>query len=138
MGVINASTAVDSFFLLSGLLVTYMVLKELKKSKGRLRPDPASFFGMYYLLRYIRLTPAFAVGIGLVATLVRHFGSGPLWGNMIENADLCQVDWWKYMIYAFNYVRPSLIYEGQMSCFPQVRKNDSYFLENFIPSVLLI
>jgi peptidoglycan/LPS O-acetylase OafA/YrhL len=116
----NASVAVDTFFLISGLLVAYQVLKDLHKNKGQLRPNPPTYFGMYYLVRYIRLTPSYGIGIGLVATLLRYFGSGPLWGTVIDNSDLCKKDWWKYVLYIHNYERPDVDYEGQITCFPQV------------------
>ncbi|CAG0921073.1 unnamed protein product [Notodromas monacha] len=117
--VANASTSVDTFFLLSGLLVAYNVLKEVQRAKGRLRPDPVTWLGVLYVLRYVRLTPAFAAGIGLVATLVRRVGEGPLWGQLLENSDLCRHDWWKYLLYAHNYVRPDVYYDNQITCFPQ-------------------
>ena len=46
--VLNAVPSVDTFFLLSGCLLTYLTLKELDKTKGRLN------WIMYYIHRYIR------------------------------------------------------------------------------------
>ena len=44
----NAFPSVDTFFLMSGCLVTYLMLKELDKSKGRIN------FPLLYLHRYLR------------------------------------------------------------------------------------
>ena len=45
---LNAFVSVDSFFLLSGCLVSYLALKEMEKSKGRIN------FFFFYLHRYLR------------------------------------------------------------------------------------
>ena len=46
--VINAFVSVDSFFLMSGCLVSYLMLKDLDKTKGRIS------FPLLYLHRYLR------------------------------------------------------------------------------------
>ena len=50
-GVNNAVVSVDTFFLMSGCLVAYLMLKELDKSKGHIN------FPMMYLHRYLRYVP---------------------------------------------------------------------------------
>lgn len=44
----NPFTSVDTFFMVSGCLVTYLTLKELDKTKGRLN------FGVVLIHRYLR------------------------------------------------------------------------------------
>ena len=46
--VINAFVSVDTFFLMSGCLVSYLMLKDLDKTKGRIN------FPLLYLHRYLR------------------------------------------------------------------------------------
>ena len=46
----NAFVSVDSFFLVSGVLVTYLMLKELDRNKGRIN------YPMMYIHRYLRYT----------------------------------------------------------------------------------
>lgn len=48
-GVWNASVSVDTFFVMSGLLVTYNLLRELDRNKGKIN------IALLYLHRYIRL-----------------------------------------------------------------------------------
>lgn len=48
MAVINATVSVDSFFVMSGMLATYNLLKLLDKTKGKLN------LPMLYIHRYIR------------------------------------------------------------------------------------
>jgi peptidoglycan/LPS O-acetylase OafA/YrhL len=46
----NATVSVDSFLVLSGLLVAYTLLKELDRSKGRFNVL------LFYVHRYLRYT----------------------------------------------------------------------------------
>ena len=46
--ILNAFVSVDTFFTLSGCLVSYLALKEMEKTKGRLN------FLFFYLHRYLR------------------------------------------------------------------------------------
>lgn len=43
----------DVFFYLSGFLVVYMLLKEMKAKKGRIP------WALFYFHRYVRLTPVY-------------------------------------------------------------------------------
>ena len=56
--IINGLPAVDTFFTLSGFLVTYLLLKQL--GKGGM--SVMHWFG-YYFHRYVRLTPPYALVI---------------------------------------------------------------------------
>ncbi len=53
LAVINATFSADTFFLMSGMLATYNVLKVLEKSKGKLTVP------MFYTQSYVRLTPTY-------------------------------------------------------------------------------
>ena len=53
MVVINAFYSVDTFFFISGLLVTYLGLKHLDKTKGFLNVP------LFYLQRYLRFVICF-------------------------------------------------------------------------------
>ena len=44
----NAFVSVDTFFLMSGCLISYLMLKELEKTKGRVN------FLVMYIHRYLR------------------------------------------------------------------------------------
>jgi peptidoglycan/LPS O-acetylase OafA/YrhL len=46
--VLNGFPSVDTFFILSGVLVSYLLLKELDKTKGRVN------WIMFYVHRYLR------------------------------------------------------------------------------------
>lgn len=48
-GIHNATVSVDTFFVMSGLLVSYLLLRELDRNGGKFN------VGLFYLHRYLRL-----------------------------------------------------------------------------------
>jgi peptidoglycan/LPS O-acetylase OafA/YrhL len=101
MTILNSTVSVDTFFVLSGLLVTYNVLKMLARTKGKLN------IPMFYVHRYLRLTPVYAVLVGVMATLVPYTGSGPYWVIMERWGEICETNWWTNMLYVNNFVNTS-------------------------------
>ncbi|XP_076436701.1 nose resistant to fluoxetine protein 6-like [Babylonia areolata] len=100
--IINASVSVDTFFVLSGLLVAYLSLKELKRNAGS--PNWLKFFLKFYIHRYWRLTPPYMLIIFIYLSLGRYWGSGPLWPSSNTDRDSCQTSWWANMLYINNFV----------------------------------
>ncbi|XP_031343061.1 nose resistant to fluoxetine protein 6-like [Photinus pyralis] len=104
MLMINVPMAVDTFFVLSGSLVSYVYLWSAEKS--------TSFhIFKFYLHRFLRLTPVLVAVIIFIVTLLRQLASGPLWSSMVEShlIDGCEKYWWKALLYIQNYGQtPSL------------------------------
>ncbi|KAJ8925875.1 hypothetical protein NQ315_009727 [Exocentrus adspersus] len=88
---------VDSFFILSGLLVTYCLLVHYDKKVT----NPL----LIIFLRYMRLTPIYAFVIFYYATLLDHSGMGPMW-KLIVSSEVqdCRANWWTNLLYISNYV----------------------------------
>ncbi|CAG2229734.1 unnamed protein product [Mytilus edulis] len=97
MAVCNAYVSVDSFFTLSGLLLTYLVMKELDKNKGRLK------WFMFYFHRFWRLTPPYMLVIMVSVSLFHYTGTGPNWptGGIDKG---CEKGWWYNLLYINNFV----------------------------------
>ncbi|XP_037787613.1 nose resistant to fluoxetine protein 6-like [Penaeus monodon] len=93
----NASLSTDSFFFLSGLLVTYGVLKEVKRT-GRVD------IIMYYVHRIIRLTPPIAVVTLFLGTLFRFLASGPMAYYVTSMYTICSSKWWFDVLYVNNFL----------------------------------
>lgn len=94
---LNSPLLVDTFLLLSGLLFARLILLELGKRKIN--------FGLLYVFRYIRLTPAYLAVIALYTTILPRLGSGPLWNYRIGlERERCQSSWWANLLYINNYV----------------------------------
>ncbi|XP_011495596.1 PREDICTED: nose resistant to fluoxetine protein 6-like [Ceratosolen solmsi marchali] len=91
--VYTAPFAVDTFFALSGLLMTYMFLKQIRKQKTFNIP-------MYYLHRYLRLTPAIIATLVIATIFVPKLASGPHW--QIASGSVCRKNWWYFLFYIQN------------------------------------
>lgn len=94
--IIQATYSVDTFFLLSGLLLSYNFLK---RHKGN---DQSISWIYYYLHRIWRLTPTFAMILGFYATLWLRVGSGPFWPKQTETGN-CTKSWWWNLLYIHNF-----------------------------------
>ena len=92
----NAFIAVDSFFLLSGVLVAYLTFRYTKK-RGRF---PILH---YYVHRYLRLTPVYAFVLFFTWALAHHLavGAGFNYGNFIDAG--CSKYWWTNLLYVNNF-----------------------------------
>ncbi|XP_068082673.1 nose resistant to fluoxetine protein 6 isoform X2 [Anabrus simplex] len=103
LGVTNATLSVDTFLVLSGLLVGYMFFQKVPKTNSFNLP-------MYYIHRFIRLTPALAIVLLLQISLLRYAGSGPLWSvfqNLLKTN--CEDNnWWINLLYVQNYVEQAV------------------------------
>ena len=74
--ILNGFFAVDSFFFLSGLLVSYLTMREMSRRKERGAKLANIFpFVTYYLHRILRLTPAYAFVVLIVWQLLPSLGS---------------------------------------------------------------
>ncbi|KAK3927659.1 Nose resistant to fluoxetine protein 6 [Frankliniella fusca] len=99
MMIASAPLSVDTFFLVGGMVNCYAFLKTTKGSFNII---------MYYVHRYIRLTPAFALMIGITATWIAILGNGPLWHQVVGDASLsCVRNWWSALLYVGNYATPT-------------------------------
>ncbi|XP_047498089.1 nose resistant to fluoxetine protein 6-like isoform X1 [Penaeus chinensis] len=93
----NAYFSVDSFFFLSGFLVSYVLLREMSRT-GRFN------VAMFYLHRLIRLLPPIALATGLFATVARFFLTGPLADSWTYWQKGCAVNWWKDLVFVNNFL----------------------------------
>ncbi|EDW45504.1 GM16810 [Drosophila sechellia] len=96
----SGSTSVDTFFLLSGLLLVLSALREMDRSKGRLHVP------LMYLHRLVRLTPVLALAVLIFMTLFPRLDSGPLWNQFTSSSELCSDTWWATLLYVQNYAAP--------------------------------
>ncbi|XP_066592005.1 uncharacterized protein [Prorops nasuta] len=87
----------DAFLLLSGVLTSYNMAKELQH-RGEIR------WFCRFIARYVRLTPALLVVVFWYAFVMEHTGSGPQWSNVItQNAELCKQNSWTNLLYIQNF-----------------------------------
>ena len=92
----NAYFSVDSFFFLSGVLVAYLTLKEMKKKDGRFP------FLHYYIHRYLRITPTYAFILFFASSLGIHLAVGPYMSLSDPLGPACSKYWWTNLFYINN------------------------------------
>ena len=101
--VINAVLSVDTFFVLSGFLTAILFVRQVKKE------DKLSFRMMilYYIHRYIRLTPTFLLMILVSINLTPYFGKGPVYPSQqgFEPVGCRTKYWWTSILYVGNLVK---------------------------------
>ena len=87
----------NSFSETSGFLLTYLTLKHLSKADGKIN------WAVFYLHRFVRITPAYMVALAIWASLAIHFGQGPGKISFFEGvADICKERWWTHPLYINN------------------------------------
>ncbi|CAF1165447.1 unnamed protein product [Rotaria sordida] len=100
----SAQFSVDTFFVLSGFLTAILFVRQVKKE------EKLSFrlMFLYYIHRYIRLTPAFLLMILVSINLTPYFGRGPIYPieQGFESKGCRTRSWWTSIFYIGNIVRP--------------------------------
>eukprot|EP00735_Rhodelphis_limneticus_P005799 TRINITY_DN1782_c0_g1::TRINITY_DN1782_c0_g1_i1::g.25168::m.25168 TRINITY_DN1782_c0_g1::TRINITY_DN1782_c0_g1_i1::g.25168 ORF type:complete len:761 (-),score=100.30,sp/Q09225/NRF6_CAEEL/28.78/3e-45,Acyl_transf_3/PF01757.17/4.4e+03,Acyl_transf_3/PF01757.17/6.8e+03,Acyl_transf_3/PF01757.17/2.2e-19 TRINITY_DN1782_c0_g1_i1:273-2555(-) len=111
--VLGGTFAVDTFFFMSGFLVAYSLVSLMYPSPQadlgfgltpRATGTVSSAFRplMYYLHRFIRLVPTYAVCIFLYTSLLPHIGQGPFMYRSKELSDACTDYWWTNLLFINN------------------------------------
>ncbi|XP_023034684.2 nose resistant to fluoxetine protein 6 [Drosophila willistoni] len=93
----SGTISVDTFFLLSGMLLVMSTLRHLERNSGSLN------IPLMYLHRIVRLTPVLAVAVLFFMTLFVRLDSGPLWQQFTSQSQLCSETWWATLLYVQNY-----------------------------------
>lgn len=95
----NGTFSVDSFLFISGLLVTNLCLKQMRKTGGRLN------LVSFYLHRYLRMTPLMMAIIAFTANLLKYASEGPAFeGSTVMFDSWCKKNWWLNALYLHNFV----------------------------------
>ncbi|KAK0047527.1 nose resistant to fluoxetine protein 6 [Biomphalaria pfeifferi] len=94
----NATYGVETFFFISGCLVSYLFIRNSEKL-GHLKPG---HLVAYYTHRYARLTPFFMVAMLIYTGLLPHVNSSPY--STISHGYLsCRRYWWRNLLYISNF-----------------------------------
>ncbi|XP_072041408.1 O-acyltransferase like protein-like [Amphiura filiformis] len=96
-GVTESALGVDTFFFLSGLLLSYLTLKQLAKGKGKIN------WALFYFHRFWRITPTYMMLLAVWMNLFLKWGHGPshdIVGEEIHG--ICQKQWWTHLLYINN------------------------------------
>ncbi|UYV78304.1 OACYL [Cordylochernes scorpioides] len=91
---LQAPLSVDTFFLLSGMLLTYIFLKHSAKK-------PVNWI-QFYVHRYLRLTPTYMLILAFWTTIFPHLLQSPL-GLIRKDLSECTISWWWNLLYISNF-----------------------------------
>jgi len=91
----NSFLSVDSFFVMSGLLLSYLTIREMDRRKGKFP------FSLFYVHRILRLSPAYYFVVFFVFKILPYMGSGPLWH--VKDVSRCEKYWWTNILYINNF-----------------------------------
>ncbi|XP_045194786.2 uncharacterized protein LOC123550421 [Mercenaria mercenaria] len=109
MAISYATVSVDSFFAISGILVAYLTLKELKKVGGA---SKLNWF-MFYFHRFWRLTPSYMLVLMVGTVILPYILNGPMWTeDDLPYMKTCRTNWWTNLLYVNNYVNTDEICMG--------------------------
>ncbi|CAO4381665.1 unnamed protein product [Caenorhabditis nigoni] len=101
--ILNAFVSVDTFFLLSGIVVAYLFFKNPLKKEQITSPITWTLF---YVHRYLRLTPPLMIFIGFYIAYSEYI-QGPTAAaglNSITYAvNGCKKTWWRNLLYINNF-----------------------------------
>ncbi|GMR62259.1 hypothetical protein PMAYCL1PPCAC_32454, partial [Pristionchus mayeri] len=109
--ILNAVWSVDTFFLISGLLVSYMFFKVASLSHCKVHKDPEHASSrrnwiLYYVHRWLRLTPAYLLFIGIYVTWTPRMHGAWAIGtaqNTSYYVERCEDTWWMNVLYIQNF-----------------------------------
>lgn len=124
--VAQASLAIETFFFLSGVLMSLSYARKLKpesiqplegrskqsqaKDKNTQMPsnssEPSHILRWihFYVHRYVRMTPATMLVIAFTMFAFRY-GDGPLWFEATYKAhQSCSQNWWRHLLHVANYI----------------------------------
>lgn len=96
---LHGSQSVDTFFTLTGLLISYKFFLSSPHNHLQLLH--------FYLSRYIRLTPSLAIIILIHSSLLHRTASGPFWDygkSPLASKQICPHNWWSNLLYVNNLI----------------------------------
>ncbi|KAJ8716964.1 hypothetical protein PYW08_005363 [Mythimna loreyi] len=96
----NGSLVTHTFFVMSSFLLAFNFQLYTEKHNVGWVHYPKGI-----ILRYLRLTPTYALVLFTITTWMRHAFHGPLWQLVVTTeSDACRHYWWAQLLYINNYI----------------------------------
>ncbi|XP_047991968.1 O-acyltransferase like protein-like isoform X2 [Leguminivora glycinivorella] len=95
-----ADFSVDSFFVLSGLLLVYTAARKMKPMQL------IKNLHLFYLHRLLRMFPLLAAAVLLQASLFHQVTDGVRWNRVAWETQKCRDHWWSALLHVQNIVNP--------------------------------
>ncbi|KAL4713616.1 hypothetical protein ACJJTC_016699 [Scirpophaga incertulas] len=94
----SAPITVDTFFLISGMLLVYTTAAKVSRMSLIKR------LHLFYLNRLLRMFPVLAVTVLLQLSILNWITDGPYWSTVAFDVAGCRKNWWLSLLYVQNYV----------------------------------
>ncbi|XP_032515547.2 O-acyltransferase like protein-like [Danaus plexippus] len=102
----TALLSVDTFFLMSGILLVYTTAHKLTGCQLLKNIVP------FYLNRLLRMFPVLAFVILFQVSIYNRIGDGPMWTVVLRHVQNCRTVWWSTLLHLQNFLNP------EESCIP--------------------
>ncbi|KAF8372421.1 hypothetical protein PRIPAC_78850 [Pristionchus pacificus] len=100
---LNGFFSVDSFFFMSGVLLTFLWFKGHKRQREEIMS--ARGWTIFYVHRFLRLSPAFYVLVIFYTFVFKQMiRESPISMNELVTQDKCSESWWVELFYMHNWV----------------------------------
>ncbi|XP_026315616.1 O-acyltransferase like protein-like [Hyposmocoma kahamanoa] len=96
----SADIGVDTFFMLSGLMIVYTTVGKISSMKLLKK------LHLFYLSRLVRLYPLLATTVLLQAGVAHYMYDGAMWSVVAAVTTNCRRSWWLTLLYVQNFFRP--------------------------------
>eukprot|EP00013_Stygamoeba_regulata_P005333 CAMPEP_0177631156 /NCGR_PEP_ID=MMETSP0447-20121125/1596_1 /TAXON_ID=0 /ORGANISM="Stygamoeba regulata, Strain BSH-02190019" /LENGTH=583 /DNA_ID=CAMNT_0019132615 /DNA_START=161 /DNA_END=1912 /DNA_ORIENTATION=+ len=100
--ILNATYSVDTFFLLSGFLVGYFLLKDVQK-----KAVAGVSWGLFYMHRFLRILPLYVFALLFFIYVSPFLGDGPLWRAYQDSIDAQKSACWTNILFLNNFLEVS-------------------------------
>ena len=104
--ILNGAYSVDTFFFISGFLVSYIYFRtnakgKLEKLSKGLNEFTAGFFHFFGLVgyRFIRLTAPYLYVLGVVEVVMRYLEQNSVFEPPTLDHENCPKYWWRNILY---------------------------------------
>ncbi|KAK0159954.1 hypothetical protein PV328_007409 [Microctonus aethiopoides] len=98
----NATFSVDTFFFISGLLVTILFYRSMstnKNDKENFFKSSGNKFFIMILYRFVRLTPAYLFVLGMNELAIKDAQARTVFSPVIIDHVTCEKFWWRNALY---------------------------------------
>ncbi|XP_014486240.1 PREDICTED: nose resistant to fluoxetine protein 6-like [Dinoponera quadriceps] len=98
----NATFSVDTFFFISGLLVTILFYRSLGShgnEKGSFLKTSSTKFVIMILYRFVRLTPAYLFVLGMNEIAIKQAQARTVFSPIVIDHLTCEKFWWRNALY---------------------------------------
>ncbi|XP_071103106.1 O-acyltransferase like protein-like isoform X1 [Haliotis cracherodii] len=105
--IINCTFAADTFFILSGTLLSYNFLRGINKKTAageKFKVTPKLII-LFYLHRIVRIWPCYLVVVMIFTNILPYMGQGPRWKYVSSTISQCKDHWWANVFFFSNFYK---------------------------------